>query len=88
MYIVLGLICENFNRIAVKISFISGLKYSVYAAVSFSENVTSWWLCNDKQNVISVILYMNIIFMAHWLFGGNSEILHFSDVFAHRQKTL
>ena len=29
---------------------------------------------------------MNIIFIAQWLFGGNSEILHCSDVFAHRMK--
>ena len=33
-----------------------------------------------------VILYMNIIFIAQWLFGGNSEILHCCDVFANSQK--
>ena len=29
---------------------------------------------------------MNIIFIAQWLFSGNSEILHCSDVFERRQK--
>ena len=29
---------------------------------------------------------MNTIFITQWLFCGNSEILHRSDVFAHRQK--
>ena len=29
---------------------------------------------------------MNIIFIAQWLFGGNSKILHCSDVFARREK--
>ena len=29
---------------------------------------------------------MNIIFIAQWLFGGNSEIFHCSDGFARRQK--
>ena len=28
---------------------------------------------------------MNIICIAQWLFGGNSGILHYSDVFARRQ---
>ena len=31
-------------------------------------------------------LYMNIIYIAQWLFGSNPEILHCSDVFANRQK--
>ena len=31
---------------------------------------------------------MNIIYIAQWLFGGNSQILHYlySDALAHRQK--
>ena len=29
---------------------------------------------------------MNIIFIAQWLFGGNSKILHCSHVFARREK--
>ena len=29
---------------------------------------------------------MNITFIAQWLSGGNSEILHGSDVFARRHK--
>ena len=31
-------------------------------------------------------MYMNIVYIAQWLFGGNSEILHCSDVSARRQK--
>ena len=42
MYIILRLLCENISRIAVKISFLWGLKYGVHAAASFSINVTSW----------------------------------------------
>ena len=36
------LVFENFSRITVKISFLWGLKHGVYAAASFSANVTSW----------------------------------------------
>ena len=44
-------------------------------------------LCNDIQNFTSVVLYMimNLLFIAQWLFGGNSETLHCSDVLAHCQ---
>ena len=31
---------------------------------------------------------MNFIYIVQWLFGGNSEILHYSNVFARRQKHL
>ena len=62
--IILRLVCINFNRIAVKISFLWCPKQCVYAAGSFSANVTSWCLRNDTQIVTSVILYMNIIFIA------------------------
>ena len=58
----------------------------VYAAASFSESVTSWCLRNDTQNFTSVILCMKIIFIEHWLFGGNSENEQCYDVFARRQK--
>ena len=79
MLIILRLVCEIFSRIAVKISFLWCPKHGVYAAPSFSANVMSWCWRNDTQNFTSVILYMNIIFIAQWLFCGNSEILHFSD---------
>ena len=32
------------------------------------------------------MLYMNIIYIAPKLFGGDSEILHYSNVFSGRQK--
>ena len=86
MYIILRLVCENFSRIPVKISFLWGPKYGIYAATSFSANVTSWCSRNNMQIFAAVILHMNIIFIAQWLFGGNSEILHCSNVFARRQK--
>ena len=57
-------------------------KHGIYAAVPFSANLTSWFSRNDMHFFTSVILYMNIIFIAQWLFGGNSEILHCSDFFA------
>ena len=64
MYIILRLVCENLSRIAVKISFLWGPKYGVYAAAYFSFNVTSRYLRDNMQNFTSVILYMNIIFIA------------------------
>ena len=75
MYITLGFICESLSRIAVKIIFYWYCKHVVYAAVSFAAIVTSWYLRNVMQNFISVILYMNIICSAQWLFGANLEIL-------------
>ena len=85
MNIILRLVCENFSSIAVKISFLLGPKHGVYAAASFSANVTSWYSHKDTQIFTSVILYMNI-FITQWLFGGNSEILHCFNVFAGRRK--
>ena len=83
---ILRLVCENFRRTAVKISFLWGPKHDIYAAVPFSANVTSWYSRNDMQIFTSVIFYMNIIFIAQWLFGGNSKILHCSDVFVRLEK--
>ena len=87
MYIILRLpvVWETFSRIAVKISFLWDHKHGVYAAASFSANVTSW-CSRDTPIFTSIILYINIIFIAQWLFGGNSEILQCSDVFAGIQK--
>ena len=34
----------------------------------------------------SIILYMNIICIAQWLFEANSEVLHCSDAFARHHK--
>ena len=89
MNIILRLVCENLSRITVIISFLWSPKHGIYAAASFSSNMTSWCSRYDTQSFISVILYMymNIIFIAKWLFDGNSEILHCSDVIA-RSKTL
>ena len=39
-----------------------------------------WCSRNDTHIFTSVILYINIIFIAQWLPGGNSEILPGSDV--------
>ena len=45
-------VCENFSRIAVQISFLWCLKHGVYAAASFSAKVTSWCSHNDTQLVL------------------------------------
>ena len=86
MYIILILVCETFSRIDVKKSFLWGHKHGVYAAASFSVNVTSWCTPKDMQIFTSVILYINVIFIAQWLSDGNSEILCCSDIFACRHK--
>ena len=70
MYITLRLICENFGRVAVKISFLWGPKYGVYAAPSVLTSVTS-------QNFTFAILYMKFVFIAQRLFCGKSEISYF-----------
>ena len=64
MTIILRLICENLSSIAVKISFLWGLEHSVYAEDSFAASVTSRYLPNDMQHFTSVILYMNLIYIA------------------------
>ena len=88
MYITLRLICESLSRIDVKISFLWCRKHWVYAAVSFVAIVTSRYLPNVMQNFTSVILYMNIICNAQWLFGAHLEILDCSADFTRRQKLL
>ena len=55
-------------------------------SILLATNVTSLCSRNDSQMFTSVILYINIIFIAQWLFGGNSEILHDSDVVARHPK--
>ena len=63
MAIILRLICKNLSCIAVKISFLWGCDYCVYAEASLATRVTLWYLRNDMQNFTSVILYMNIIYI-------------------------
>ena len=84
MYIILRLVCENFSRIAVKITYLWGPKHGVYAAVSFQQIWRPDVSRNDPEIFNSFILYMNIIFIAQWLFADDSEILHCSNVFARR----
>ena len=64
MAIILRLICENLSSIAVKISFLWGCEHCVYAEASFAASVSLRYLRDDMQNITSVILYMNIIFIA------------------------
>ena len=64
MAIILRLICENLSSKALKISFLWGCEHCVYAETSFAASVTSLYLRNDMQNFTSVILYMNIIYIA------------------------
>ena len=64
MAIILRLICENLSSVAVKISFLWGCEHCVYAEVSFAASVSLRYLRDDMQNLTSVILYMNIIFIA------------------------
>ena len=61
---ILRLICENLSSIAVKISFLWGREHGVYAETSFAESVMSRYLRNNMQNSTSIILYMNIIYIA------------------------
>ena len=70
---------RNFNTAKLK-------PFTVYATASFSGIVTSRCVRNGTQIITSVMLYMNIICIIQWLFGGNSEILHYSDVFVRRPK--
>ena len=72
MYIILRLVCETLCRIAVKISFLAGHKHGVYPAASFSENML--WCSRNNMQIFTSVSY--IIFIAQWLSGGNSEILH------------
>ena len=77
MNITLWLVCANFSGIAVKISFLLGLNMAYTCkAVSFLANMTSWCYVATSN----FFLYMNNIFIAQWLFVGNSEILHCSHV--------
>ena len=64
MAIIQRIICENLSTIAVKISFLWGREHGVYVEASFAASVTSRYLRNDRQNFTSVILYMNIIYIA------------------------
>ena len=74
MYIIFRFICDILSRISVKTSFLWSCKHGVYVAASFVVSVTSWWR-NNMQNFTSAILFMNIICIAQWLSGANSEIL-------------
>ena len=64
MAIILRLICENLSSIAVKISFLWGREHCVYAETSFAASVSSRYLHNDMKIFTSVILYINIIYIA------------------------
>ena len=63
MAIILRLICENLSSIAVKIIFLWGYEHCVYVGASFAAS-RPLYLRNDMQNFTSVILYMNIIYIA------------------------
>ena len=65
MYIILRLVCENFNRIAVEISFLRGPKYGVFSAALYSANVMSGCSRNDMQIVTYVIFYIDIPYIAN-----------------------
>ena len=86
MTIISRLICEKLSCIAVKISFLLGCEHCVHAEVSFAASVTSRYLRNDMQNFTSVILYVNIIYIAQYLSGTNFEILYCSGPIARRHK--
>ena len=49
---------------AVQISFLWGREHGEHAEALFAASVTSRYLRNDMQNFTSVILYMNIIYIA------------------------
>ena len=85
MYIILRLVYENVCEIAVKISFLLGSKPGMYAEVSSSAIVTSGCIRRHANFYFCYVLY-NIIHIAQSMFGGSSEIFHYSDVFASRKK--
>ena len=64
MYIFLRSVCETFSRIDITMSFLWSHKHDIYVAASFSENVTSCCSRNGTKIFTSVILYINIIFIA------------------------
>ena len=80
------LICETSSGISVDINFLWNSKYGVYGAESFIATVKSGYLRKDLRKYTSVILYMNIICIAQWLFDANLKILHCSDAFTRRHK--
>ena len=86
MFIILRLICEILSGIAVEIRFIWDSKHGVYGAASFIAIVTLWYLRKDMRKCTSVILYMNMICIAQWLFDPNFEILHCSGASARRHQ--
>ena len=88
MCIILRFICEILSWIAVEIRFLWDSKHGtgIYGAASFIAIVTSWYLHMDMRKFTSVILYMNIICVAKWLFEANFEILHCSGAFARNHK--
>ena len=55
---------ENFSRIAVKINILWSPKHGVHAAALFSAIMTWGCLRNDTQIFNSIMLYINIIYMA------------------------
>ena len=86
MCIIFRLICEILSGIAVEIRFLGDSKHGVYGAASFIAIVRSWYLRKDIRKFTWIILYMNIICIAQWLFDDNSEILHCSGAFERRHK--
>ena len=86
MCITLELICEILSGIAFEIRFLWDSKHGVYGVSSFMAIVTSWYLRKDMRQLTSVILYMNITYVAQWLFDANFDILHSSGAFARRHK--
>ena len=75
--------CYPLSGIAVEMRFLLDSKYG---AASFIAIVTSCYLRKDMRKFTSVILYMNIICIAQWLFNPKFDILHCSCAFARRHK--
>ena len=62
--------------------------WCVCSSTSFATSVTSWYLRNDIQNASSVILYIDIIFIAKCMaICVDFQILHCSGAFERRLKT-
>ena len=64
MSTMLRLISGNLRTLVVKISSLLDLKHGVCTAQAFVTSVTLWYSRNNMHEITSVILNMNIIYLA------------------------
>ena len=64
MCVILKFICENLSGIAVEIRFLWDSKHDICGAALFIAIFTSCYLHKDTRKFTSIILYMNIVYIA------------------------